>query len=133
MGTSCVFLNCQVTGRTFQAKLREREHALKQRMLLGKSQRSSAALRHSATSVGVLPTVPSAGSEEGLAKEPCRSESTFGPQKALHGSFSNTQQGHITSPRFVPRDAKVCCNCISLSCFKDATHRCQCQHLARKA
>ena len=102
MGTSCKLLKCQVTGRTFQAKLREREHALKQRMLLGKSQRSSAALRHSATAVGLLPTVPSAGSEEGLAKEPRRSESALGPQKTLHGSFSNMQQGHITSPRFVP-------------------------------
>ncbi len=51
---------------------------MKQRMLLGKAQRSSASassLRPSATAVGLLPTVPSAGSEEGLpGREPRRSE-----------------------------------------------------------
>ena len=71
-------------------------------MLLGKSQRSSAAvLRHSSTAVGLLPTVPSAGSEEGLRdpRDPRRSEGALGSQKALHGSFSNLQQGRLTSPR----------------------------------
>lgn len=83
-----------------QAKLREREHANKQRMLLGKPQRSSAAtLRHSATAVGMLPTVPSAGSEEGLPKDARRSESALCSQKTLHGSFTNLQQGRLTSPR----------------------------------
>ena len=91
-----------------QAKLREREHAHKQRMLLGKSQRSSAAvLRHSSTAVGLLPTVPSAGSEEGLPRDPRRSEGALGSQKALHGSFSNLQQGRLTSPRCV-QDLRVC-------------------------
>ena len=85
-----------------QVKLREREHVLKQRMLLGKSQRSSVGtLRHSATAVGMLPTVPSAGSEEGLPRDPRRSESALGSQKALHGSFTNMQQGRLTSPRCV--------------------------------
>lgn len=71
-------------------------------MLLGKSQRgSSAVLRHSATAVGLLPlpTVPSAGSEEGLPREPRRSDSALGSQKALHGSFTSLQQGRLTSPR----------------------------------
>ena len=71
---------------------------MKQRMLLGKAQRSSvsaSALRPSATAVGLLPTVPSAGSEEGLpGREPRRSEGALGAGKALHGSFSR-----LPSPR----------------------------------
>lgn len=73
-------------------------------MLLGKAQRSSGAagtLWHPATAVGLLPTVPSAGSEEGMPnKEPRRSsDSALGGPKALHGSFTGAQQGRLTSPR----------------------------------
>ena len=72
-------------------------------MLLGKAQRSSGAtgtLRHSATAVGLLPTVPSAGSEKGMPnKEPRRSDSALGAPKALHGSFTGALQGRLTSPR----------------------------------
>ena len=77
---------------------------MKQRMLLGKAQRSSASassLRPSATAVGLLPTVPSAGSEEGLpGRESRRSEGALSPGKSLHGSFSSLQQGRLPSPRY---------------------------------
>ncbi len=84
-----------------QAKLREREHAVKQRMLLGKAQRGSAgAQRHAAAVAGPLPRVPSAGSEEGTPhKELRRSDGALGAHKALHGSFMGAQQGGLASPR----------------------------------